>query len=674
MDIPLPATTTSTAVAPTTTTTAFALPSGPALGFPSDLSSSSEPSHASTRNTSPDPVFATAFSPHTSPSPLVDLSVAATRTEKVPDTSFDQRPVSMDNRSFQSVNDRRTKLANERLTGNQTQLHHAQQQQQQQQQHQQQQRQPLASPQPQVAPRAGIQAHSHPGHHHRSLASSNWRTPMASASSQMMYMSLDAANTSRHLQHPSSSIDTTSSSTTPFPPHPRVVDQHQHQHQHRQPQQGVGVGAGVGATSHPNLGGPIFDVTQLEESFAYCYDRGNGQYTRLIPADMLPALRDIPALQQSCAGMVVVPQPRSLPPGGGPSSNTEPVALRSSPATSSSPADTIQIDNIVAATPPGPPPYHNIGAGAGAGASAGAGISSSPHGHGQRRPKIYCDKWVHEGVCAFTQQGCKYKHEMPADKLTQHQLGLFHGYPQWWRKHQADLSRQREVLPLPLPSSSSESPDSSRGGGGPLGGVGLGLGFGLGLASSKWRQSGEYHAAAESQTQTQTQTQTQALGHAAASSAVASAIGRTRGASGALRTPISASSPDITNLSPCPASSGSPFGPIAPPVRSHGISNSPGSNNARPISLPLSLQQSSMESHQGREEDGLRLPLRAARTRTTMPMMASASSGSMLPASNNPYASLDMFDDGEDQNQNQSQNTGEGKPYTGPRSAPMRLP
>lgn len=73
------------------------------------------------------------------------------------------------------------------------------------------------------------------------------------------------------------------------------------------------------------------------------------------------------------------------------------------------------------------------------------------HGHGgqqqpqpQRRPKIYCDKWVHEGVCAFTQQGCKYKHEMPFDKVTQHQLGLFHGFPAWWKKHQADLSRQRE--------------------------------------------------------------------------------------------------------------------------------------------------------------------------------------------------------------------------------------
>lgn len=60
-----------------------------------------------------------------------------------------------------------------------------------------------------------------------------------------------------------------------------------------------------------------------------------------------------------------------------------------------------------------------------------------------KRPKVYCDKWVHEGVCAFTQQGCKYKHEMPMDRATQHQLGLFHGLPAWWKKHQAELARQR---------------------------------------------------------------------------------------------------------------------------------------------------------------------------------------------------------------------------------------
>ena len=45
-------------------------------------------------------------------------------------------------------------------------------------------------------------------------------------------------------------------------------------------------------------------------------------------------------------------------------------------------------------------------------------------------------------MCAFTQQGCKFKHEMPMDKATQHDLGLFQGLPSWWKKHQAELQRQ----------------------------------------------------------------------------------------------------------------------------------------------------------------------------------------------------------------------------------------
>lgn len=72
-------------------------------------------------------------------------------------------------------------------------------------------------------------------------------------------------------------------------------------------------------------------------------------------------------------------------------------------------------------------------------------IALSPPPMSQKKPKIYCDKWVHEGTCAFTQQGCKYKHEMPFDKLTQHSLGLFHGLPTWWKKHQAELSRHRDI-------------------------------------------------------------------------------------------------------------------------------------------------------------------------------------------------------------------------------------
>ncbi len=52
----------------------------------------------------------------------------------------------------------------------------------------------------------------------------------------------------------------------------------------------------------------------------------------------------------------------------------------------------------------------------------------------QRREKEYCDKWIHEGTCAFTQMGCKYKHQMPLDKATQLAVGLNHGLPNWYRR------------------------------------------------------------------------------------------------------------------------------------------------------------------------------------------------------------------------------------------------
>ncbi|KAK8084852.1 hypothetical protein PG997_006123 [Apiospora hydei] len=151
--------------------------------------------------------------------------------------------------------------------------------------------------------------------------------------------------------------------------------------------------------------------------------------------------------------------------------------------------------------------HHHAGHGHGGhqGGGGGGGVS---HGHHhqpqqqqqfpQRRPKIYCDKWVHEGVCAFTQQGCKYKHEMPFDKMTQHQLGLFHGLPAWWKKHQAELARQRDPSdgeqdgpgPAPAPASgpsgerAAAGPESTRGGGGSFGGRGAGGGGGGGTPAT----------------------------------------------------------------------------------------------------------------------------------------------------------------------------------------------
>lgn len=68
---------------------------------------------------------------------------------------------------------------------------------------------------------------------------------------------------------------------------------------------------------------------------------------------------------------------------------------------------------------------------------AQASISPPTPSKASRREKIYCDKWIHEGVCAFTQLGCKYKHEMPMDKATQLSLGLNHGLPAWYKRAQA---------------------------------------------------------------------------------------------------------------------------------------------------------------------------------------------------------------------------------------------
>ncbi|KAL0942483.1 chromatin remodeling complex subunit [Colletotrichum truncatum] len=149
--------------------------------------------------------------------------------------------------------------------------------------------------------------------------------------------------------------------------------------------------------------------------FAYCLDRGNGNYTRLVPADSLPPLVGIPAVQHGAEGMLVLPAPCGLEHQNLTRGIVQPVAFKT-PSSSPSPvSDALQkrIDQIIADSP-------------------------APH----KKPKIYCDKWVHEGVCAFTQQGCKYKHEMPLDKATQHSLGLFHGLPTWWKKQQAELQRQ----------------------------------------------------------------------------------------------------------------------------------------------------------------------------------------------------------------------------------------
>ncbi|KAI1851068.1 hypothetical protein JX266_003733 [Neoarthrinium moseri] len=320
----------------------------PVAHSPSDVSYSSGASHTSTRTTSP------ATSSRRS-SPLLDLHhLTTTHIEGANHTPLDTQP-KMDRRAFQPVNARRDKLITEGGSEN-TPDHDGSQFQRPFQQ-----AQALRS-----SGTIGVQAT-------RSLTSNNWRTQsMAQAVNENLYNPFDSASRAP--------MGYGSRTPTSFPLGPPA----------RMDNQQTGMIVANMAT---------FSDIQLDNSYAYCFDRGNGQYTRLIPADMLPPLQTIPAVQQGCQGMIVLPQPRSFP-ANGRSSNTEPVDLRTPPATPTSPTDNIQ---------------------------------------------IYCDKWVHEGVCAFTQQGCKYKHEMPFDKATQNQLGLFHGLPAWWKKHQAELARQRDV-------------------------------------------------------------------------------------------------------------------------------------------------------------------------------------------------------------------------------------
>lgn len=50
--------------------------------------------------------------------------------------------------------------------------------------------------------------------------------------------------------------------------------------------------------------------------------------------------------------------------------------------------------------------------------------------------KVYCSYWMHHGSCDYTQQGCKYKHEMPTDRQTLLKLG-FRSTPKWFLEEQA---------------------------------------------------------------------------------------------------------------------------------------------------------------------------------------------------------------------------------------------
>ncbi|RDW61015.1 hypothetical protein BP6252_12398 [Coleophoma cylindrospora] len=174
--------------------------------------------------------------------------------------------------------------------------------------------------------------------------------------------------------------------------------------------------------------GPVFPTAgQVAAGFCYGIHRGNGRFTKLIPADELPSGSGIPPYSPA-EGMMILPKPQGPTPASY-HPNEVPLIPRTLvmnlpifdpnvPGTADRaaiPASQFQaaIDMIVAN-------------------SAVAGRTAEPTHTGQKE-KIYCDKWVHEGTCAFTQRGCRYKHEMPFDKATQLSLGL-NGLPNWFKR------------------------------------------------------------------------------------------------------------------------------------------------------------------------------------------------------------------------------------------------
>ncbi|KAL2140440.1 hypothetical protein VTI28DRAFT_3791 [Corynascus sepedonium] len=226
---------------------------------------------------------------------------------------------------------------------------------------------------------------------------------------------------------------------------------------------GHSYGHGYGTAPPPQT--TTFTLTVSPDTVGYCFIRPNGTRTRLVPVDMLPyPLQGIPAHEGGGGDnneqrLVALPVPAGVGPDGR-SSNLHELKTTYPPGENSV-GDAIQsrIDRILAApsshaqSPPDPTQSNND-------IKNPNLIPYAPHQithqrantnptttSNNKRMKIYCDKWVHEGVCAFTQQGCKYKHEMPSDRATQHQLGLFLGYPVWWKRRQAELARAQAQMP-----------------------------------------------------------------------------------------------------------------------------------------------------------------------------------------------------------------------------------
>lgn len=75
------------------------------------------------------------------------------------------------------------------------------------------------------------------------------------------------------------------------------------------------------ASMHPTSG-LVITMNDMDRAMAYCYDRGDGTFARLVPVDMLPVeLEDIPARVASDEGMIVLPILRKAGPNGQPANS-----------------------------------------------------------------------------------------------------------------------------------------------------------------------------------------------------------------------------------------------------------------------------------------------------------------------------------------------------------------
>ncbi|KAG4443487.1 hypothetical protein IFR05_001057 [Cadophora sp. M221] len=173
---------------------------------------------------------------------------------------------------------------------------------------------------------------------------------------------------------------------------------------------------------------------QLDTAYAYGIRREDGSFTRLLRADEFPTAGIPPC--QGPEGLMILPSPMQHAPSPSIQDRMVPMEVVQQlppvnlvvqrPGLPMRPVsyDSTQqhIDSIVQSSTVSPP--------------------------ARRREKIFCDKWIHEGVCAFTQMGCKYKHEMPLDRATQLTLGLNHGIPSWYRRAYA-ITLRPSSPPMP---------------------------------------------------------------------------------------------------------------------------------------------------------------------------------------------------------------------------------